>query len=398
MSYLKISSILSRGVENIYPSLEVAKKLLESEPQKFYLGIDPTGPSLHLGHAINLRKLGALQKLGHKVVLVVGDFTAMIGDPTGKDLTRKPLSSGEIVENSQNYKKQASTFLDFEGENAAQLLSNSDWLSSLTMVQILDLAAHMTVEQMLKRDMFEERIKHERPIFIHEFLYPLLQGYDSVEMEVGGELGGNDQTFNMLVGRQLLKQIKNKEKIVIAMKLLVDSNGKKMGKTEGNMVRLDDEPNEMFGKVMSWTDEMIVPGFELCTDVSMDEIAKIKTELIKDENNPRDSKEKLAKEIVSIYYSKNAAEKAAAAFSAAFQKGGMPEDVDTVAVTKGTTLSEVLLSQEVVKSKSDFTRLIKEGAITEVSKELKITDKDFKLIENGDFKIGKKRFLKIEIK
>src|SRR5581483_3842552 len=314
---------------------------------------------------------------------------------TGKDIIRKPLSAKEITENAKNYQNQAAVFLNFEGENPAEIRYNSDWLSKMSMIQLLDLAAHMTVEQMLKRDMFEERMKNERPIFIHEFLYPLLQGYDSVALEVDGELGGNDQTFNMLVGRQLLKQIKNQEKIVIAMKLLVDSTGKKMGKSEGNMVRLDDGPNEMFGKVMSWTDEMIVVGFELCTDFSEADVEKIKN-MLKEGTNPRDLKEKLAMEIVKIYHGEEAAEKAVLAFSAAFQKGEIPDHIEAFKIKKGANLGEILLEQKIIKSKTEFTRLINEGAISVVGG-AKITDRNFQIEEPLSLKIGKKRFIKLEI-
>lgn len=392
-----LKEILNRGVENVFPNKEFAEKLLKSGKKlSFYLGIDPTGPSLHLGHAINLRKLAELQKLGHKVVLLIGDFTATIGDPTGKDATRKSLSVAEVARNFKNYKKQAVAFLNFSGKGAALIRYNSEWLSKMNLSEVMKLLSHMTVEQMLKRDMFEDRIKNARPIFIHEFLYPLFHGYDGVAMEVDGEIGGNDQTFNMLVGRQLLKQIKNKEKIIIAMKLLTDSSGRKMGKTEGNMITLSDSSNEMFGKVMSWTDEMIISGFELCTDLSMKQVKQMEKDL-KRGVNPKELKVRLAKEIVKIYHGENAAEKATAAFSAAFQKREAPLEIEIVKIKKGQKLGDVLLRQGLVKSKTEFSRLVAEGAVSVIGSEEKIKDKDFKIETTTDFKIGKKRFLRVNV-
>ena len=306
----KIEAVLSRGVENIYPSKELLRcALLKGDRLTFYLGIDPTAKTLHVGHSIILLKLKEFQDLGHRVILLIGDFTGMIGDPTDKKATRKRLTRSEVLLNSALYKKQISSILSFKGKNPAILKYNSKWLSKMNFENVLDLASRMTVDQMLKRDMFEKRNEEEKPIYIHEFLYPLLQGYDSVAMDVDGEIGGNDQTFNMLAGRTLMKQIKNKEKFVVAMKLLTDSSGKKMGKTEGNMVSLNDSPEEMYGRIMSWGDGMICPGFELLTNFSEKEIEDIK-KVIKDGENPKNIKMKLAREIVSMYHGKVVAEKA----------------------------------------------------------------------------------------
>ncbi len=262
----KISELLTRGVEKIYPSREFLEKELKSGRRlKIYTGYDPTAPTLHIGHGITLMKLRQFQDLGHEVIMLIGDFTGMIGDPTDKLATRKQLTHEEVMANCRNYKEQASVILDFAGQNPVKVKYNSQWLGEMKLKEVLELAALFSVQEMEVRDMFEERIKAGKPIFIHEFLYPLMQGYDSVAMDVDGEVGGNDQTFNMLVGRDLMKAMKNKEKFVLTMKLLADPTGKKMGKSEGNMIALNDPPEEMFGKVMSWSDGMIIDGFELCT-------------------------------------------------------------------------------------------------------------------------------------
>ena len=297
----QIEHFLTRGVEAVFPSKAfIQSRMKKGEQLTLYLGVDPTGPTLHMGHLIPIRKLAEFQKLGHQIIFLIGDFTATIGDPD-KASVRKPLTREEVLSNLKEYKKQASRFIDFSGSNKALFKFNSEWLGKMTFKDVLELSSLMTVDQMLKRDMFKKRIQEERPIYIHEFMYPLMQGYDSVAMNVDGEVGGNDQTFNMLAGRDLLKQIKNKEKFVIAMKLLVDPTGKKMGKSEGNMVSLDQTPEDMFGKVMSWPDDMIVPAFEIVTDVSIETITDIKHKLSTGEN-PKHFKVKLASEIVNLCF------------------------------------------------------------------------------------------------
>ncbi|MCX6754108.1 MAG: tyrosine--tRNA ligase, partial [Candidatus Nomurabacteria bacterium] len=300
------NELLTRGISSIYPNREfLENKIKKGEKLTIYLGIDPTGPTLHLGHAIPIKKLSELQKEGHKIILLMGDFTAMIGDPTDKGAARKQLTHKQVMTNLKNYKKQASSLISFSGKNPAQIKFNSKWLGKMNFEEVLSLASNMTVQQMLERDMFKKRVEEEKPIYLHEFMYPLMQGYDSVAMKVDGEIGGNDQTFNMLCGRDLMKTINGKEKFVITMKLLEDNSGKKMGKTEGNMIALSDTPEEMYGKVMSWTDGMIMPGFELCTNIPMFEI-----EAMDESFNPRDLKMKLAKEIVSIFYNVKKAKEA----------------------------------------------------------------------------------------
>lgn len=390
----EIDEVLTRGVENLFPNREFLKsKMMRGERVSLYLGIDPTGPTLHMGHVIPMLKLAKFQKLGHQIILLMGDFTAMIGDPSDKTAARKKLSHEQVMENLKEYKKQASKFMSFSGPNKALFKFNSEWLSKLNFAQILDLASLVTVDQMLKRDMFARRSEEGKPIYIHEFMYPLMQGYDCVAMDVDGEIGGNDQTFNMLTGRDLMKSIKNKEKFVVAMKLLVDSSGKKMGKTENNMVSLDQSPEEMFGRVMSWGDGLIIPGLELITDVPMSDIASIK-ESLNSGKNPRDFKIYLAREIVTMCYGEKEAERAVDNFENTFVKGEIPENTIEVSVAKGTALVDILLAQEVIISKSEFRRLVSEGAVTNMDTGKKVSAPDM-VVSDGTYKVGKRRFIKI---
>jgi len=394
---VRIDEFLSRGIEMVYPNKDfVRAKMLRGERLSMYLGIDPTGPTLHLGHAINLKKMADFQALGHQAILLIGDFTAMIGDPTDKTATRKQLTRKEVLANAKFYKKQASTFLKFSGSNKAKLLYNSKWLSKMKFTEVLNLASKVTVDQMLKRDMFEKRIAEAKPLYIHEIMYPLLQGYDSVAMNVDGEIGGNDQTFNMLMGRDLSKNILNKEKFVISMKLLVDPSGKKMGKTEGNMVSLDQSAQEMFGKVLSWTDDLIVPALELCTNISFADISEIKKSL-EGGANPKNIKVRLAKEIVALYHGKVAADDAEKNFENMFKKGELPESIKPVIVSKNTTLVDVLLHEKIITSKGEFRRLIEGNAVSEIETDIVISNFDYKIERDSAFRIGKKRFIKINI-
>jgi len=390
--------LLTRGIASIYPSKEfLESKIKKGEKLTIYLGIDPTGPTLHLGHAIPIKKLSEFQKEGHKIILLMGDFTAMIGDPTDKGATRKQLTHKEVMLNLKNYKKQASSMLSFTGKNAAQFKFNSKWLSKMNFEKVLSLASNITVQQMMERDMFEKRMNEGKPIYLHEFMYPLMQGYDSVAMNVDGEIGGNDQTFNMLCGRDLMKTMKNKEKFVITVKLLEDNSGKKMGKTEGNMVSLSDTSNEMFGKVMSWTDGLIIPGFELCTNISSEEIEETKKLLDSGNINPKEMKVKLANEVVKMFYGEKKAKEARDNWEKTFSKKEIPTEIESILVKEGTSLVEVLISQKIISSKSEFRRLIGEGAITNMDKDQKVSSFE-ELAKNGVYKIGKKRFCKIEIK
>ena len=387
--------LLNKGVAEILPNRGfLEKELASGKKLTVYAGFDPTAPTLHIGHTIQLRKLRHFQDLGHRIIFLVGDFTARIGDPTDKTSARKQLTEKEIKTNLKLYKKQAGKFIRFSGRNAAQIKFNNDWLGKMKFADVLALASNMTVDQMLKRDMFARRIEEEKPIYIHEFMYPLMQGYDSVAMNVDGEIGGNDQLFNMLAGRTLLKQLKKKEKFVITTKLLEDNNGKKMGKSEGNMVSLIDTPENMYGKIMSWTDGLIVPGFELCTDYTPDQIDFVKEELGKG-INPRDIKMRLAYEIVRLCTDEKSAKKGEEAFVHSFQKKESHESIPEI-IAKGRMLEEILIEEKIVSSKSELRRLVESNAVTNFETKEIVSIEDLKnKSTSGVYKIGKSRIIRI---
>jgi tyrosyl-tRNA synthetase len=367
--------------------------LLCDKKLTLYLGIDPTGPSLHLGHAIPLMKLAQFQKLGHKIIMLIGSFTAMIGDPTDKAATRQPLTREQVLFNCEKYKEQASALISFSGDNPAEIKFNSEWLDKLNFKEIIDLASNFTVQQMLERDMFEKRINEGKPIGLHEFLYPLMQGYDSVAMDVDGEIGGNDQTFNMLAGRTLLKSLKNKEKFVVTSKLLTDSSGKKMGKSEGNMLRLDDSAAEKFGKVMSWSDDMIVNAFELCT---MEKWPEKRDEIKKrfvDGENPRNMKLELAEAVVKLYHGEESAKEQVQNFINTFSKGEKPEEIEEFSLA-GKNLVEVLVESKLVTSKADARRNIEQKGVK--VNDVVCIDNEL-VVKSGDvIQKGKRFFIKIK--
>ena len=377
----KIDELLVRGVENIYPKKEFLESLLKSGKKlTLYTGYDPTAPTLHVGHGITMMKLRQFQDLGHKVIMLIGDFTGMIGDPTDKTATRQKLTREEVLTNCKNYQEQASTILNFKGENAVEVKFNSEWLGKMNFSDILELTSHFTVQRMLERDMFEKRQEEKKPIYLHEFLYPVMQAYDSVAMDVDGEVGGNDQTFNMLTGRDLMKDLKDKEKFVLTMKLLADATGKKMGKSEGNMVALADSAEDMFGKVMSWTDGMILGGFELCTKVPMSEIKKIESEL-KSGSNPRDLKVRLAKEIVTNFLGSDAAEKGEEYFISTFSKKEIPSEIPEITPSTYDVIT-VLTESKICKSKSEARQNIDQGGVK--INEIKVDAKNYTAMVKKD--------------
>lgn len=379
----KIDEVLSRGVENVYPSRDEAKKAFSSgRTLSIYNGIDPTGPTLHIGHGATLLKLRDLQDLGHKIILLIGDFTGKIGDPTDKTATRKQLSTKEIKENLKFYTKQAGAVLDMK---KVEVKFNSKWLSKLSFEEGMEIASEFTLQQMIERDMFKKRIKEGQPIYLHEFFYPLMQGYDSVAMNVDMEIGGNDQTFNMLVGRTMMKN-RGKEKYVLTTKLLVDPTGKKMGKSEGNMITLSDSKEDMFGKVMSWPDTLMPLAFEICTRVPIGEVNKIK------DMNPRDAKMRLAFEIVKIYFGEKKAKEAEENFVNTFQKKEIP---DAEEVEGEGLLAPILLREKFVESNSESRRLFESGAIKDMTDDKKMLATD-EVTKGHVYKIGKHRFLKIK--
>lgn len=390
----KIEELLTRGVERIYPSREfLDARLKEGKRLSLYLGIDPTGPDLHIGHSIQLRKLRQFQELGHKVILLIGDFTGMIGDPTDKSATRVRLTREQVLKNAQKYKEQAGKILECGGKNPVELKYNSEWLGKMSFEDVVELASNFTAQQILARDMFDKRLKEDKPIFLPELLYPLMQGYDCVAMDVDGEVGGNDQTFNMLAGRTLMKAMKGKEKFVVANKLLADPTGAKMGKSEGNMIRLSDSSDEMFGKIMSWTDGMIVGGFELLTDVSMEEVVAISKSLIREEVNPREVKARLAREIVGFYYGEKEAQAASDRFDQLFQRKERPNDIQEVRVKGSRSIADVLMETGLAKSKSDARRLVEGGGVK--VNEVIVKSIDVQVPDGAVIQKGKRHFVRV---
>jgi len=384
----KIEEVLTRGVENIYPTKEALERVLKSGKKiRLYNGIDPTG-KLHVGHLVILRKLRQFQDLGHEVIVLIGDFTAMIGDPTDKSATRKPLTRKQILENAKNYKKQISKVLDLKKSNI-RFLHNEKWTNELSPADMLELASKFTVARLLERDMFQARIKEGRDIRVHEFLYPIFQAYDSVTMDVDLEIGGNDQMFNMLAGRELMRQIKNKEKFVITTKLLIDSSGKKMGKTEGNMINLDEVPGQMFGKIMSWPDSLLEMGFELLTDIPSDRAR----ELLK---NPREAKAELAKKIISVCHDESAANAAEKEFEKVFKDKELPVKIPEVAL-KETSLNilDLLVKTKLAHSKSEAKRLILQKGVKIDGQIQKDWQKIVETKRGQVLQVGKRKFVKI---
>ena len=391
----KIDEFLNRGVIiNILPTKEDFKKLLMSGKRiRIYIGFDATADTLHLSHAKNIMLLEEFRKLGHEAILLFGDFTARIGDPSDQIGTRKILSVKEILQNVKNWKIQIKNLMDFNNkENPPRVLFNSKWLAKMTMEEVLELASHITVGQMIERDMFQKRMRDGKYIFLHEFLYPLMQGYDSVVMEVDAELCGTDQTFNALMGRTLLRKLKNKEKFIVIINLMENpKTGELMSKSKGTGVFLNTTPIKMFGAIMAQPDEMIEILFINCTRISKEEIKKI----IK--QGPFEAKKKVAKEITKIIFSEKEAKEAEKDFSNTFQKKEIPKKMEEIKFKVGELLSEVLVKNKVLFSKGEWRRLVFGNAIHDLSKNKTILDVDFRISEDLTLKIGKKRFLKLKI-
>ncbi|MBT3293100.1 tyrosine--tRNA ligase [Candidatus Peregrinibacteria bacterium] len=431
------NELLTRAVSNVKPDKLANKKLESGKPIRLYLGIDPTGSKLHLGHSVPLRKLKAFADAGHEVVFLVGSFTATIGDPTGQDKMREPITKEQVKKNFKTYKKQAGKILDFK---KVKIRYNTEWYDKMNAMDFFEINSHFTVQQMMQRDMFKERMKWKvicnnckelsdspiqfqstedkdsldineteitcshcekrtlvsketiipppNPVSPQEIMYPIMQGYDSVMLDVDCEIGGNDQLFNMLCGRKLQKIYGKREKFVLTTKLVEGTDGRKMSKTYDNCIWLEDSANDMFGKTMSINDELMETYFECCTDVPMNEVK----EIVK--GNPRDAKVRLAKEIVSLYHGEKAAQAAVKQFDAVFRGKGIPDDIKEVKVKKGTFLLDVLVKHELIPSKSEGRRLIKQNGITVNEKPVKEVEA---LAEEGTVKVGKRKFLKIKI-
>ena len=401
MAFLSIDKqweLISRGAEEIIPEKELKQKLEESinkdTPLIVKLGCDPSRPDLHLGHGVVLRKLRHFQDLGHQAILVIGDFTAMIGDPSQRNKTRPQLSLEETKANAESYIEQAGHVLNID---SLKIVYNSTWLDAMHFSDVIRLSSHYTVARMLERDDFTKRYKAEIPISIHEFMYPLAQAMDSVELKADVELGGTDQKFNLLVGRDLQREYKQDPQVIITLPLLEGTDGiEKMSKSYGNDIGLTDTPEDMYGKSMSISDEMIEKYFILAADANTKTVSKVKKQLSDSSQNPRDIKRELARAIVQLYHGQNAAKEAEQYFDRVIVNKDAPDEMDQVELSIDTQLIEVVTNEGLTSSKGEARRLIKQGAIR-VDDE-KITDESHILLKGKEvvIKVGKRRFIKIK--
>lgn len=378
----KIDEVLTRGVAQILPDKQGLHELMAKRKIKLYQGFDPSMPSLHLGNFVGLMKLRQFQKLGHEVIFLVGDFTGMIGDPTDKLSTRPKLTRKQVLKNAEAWKKQISMILDLDGDNPAKILFNSEWSDKITFKDLIEITSNFTVQQMIERDMFQERLKKNEPIYLHEFLYPVAQAQDSVEMDVDLEIGGNDQLFNMMAGRTLMKATKDKEKYVLTTKLLIDKEGKKVGKTTGNALFLDSTPENFYAGVMSFPDETILLGFELLTELPLDGL------LDEIKNEPMKLKKKLAFEIVKLLWGEGAAKTAEKSFETTFQERSPDFNIK---VSAGQDLIKTIVPFSPRQSTSSAKELIKQNAVEVNGK--KIIDGNYKVTTGDKIKVGSRTFL-----
>ena len=389
---------IKRGAEEILVEAELITKLERGKPLRIKAGFDPTAPDLHLGHTVLINKLRQFQDLGHEVLFLIGDFTGMIGDPTGKNATRPPLTRDDVIENARTYEQQIFKILDPE---KTLVMFNSSWMNEMSTAELIQLASKHTVARMLERDDFSKRYKGGQPIAIHEFLYPLIQGYDSVAMKADVELGGTDQKFNLLVGRELQKSFGQEQQVVLTMPLLEGLDGvQKMSKSLNNYIGIDEPAEEMFGKLMSISDELMWRYFELLSFRPMSEITGFKQQ-VEEGTNPRDIKFLLCEEIITRFHDQAAADKAKESFIARFQKGAMPDEMPEVELQASEgqiAIGNLLKDAELVKSTSDAMRMIKQGAVRIDGDR----DEDNKLtVAAGTqhvYQVGKRRFARVTVK
>lgn len=396
--------ILTKGADEIISIGELKEKLEKSQktgvPLTVKLGLDPTAPDIHLGHTVVLRKIKQFQDLGHRAVIIIGDFTGMIGDPTGKSKTRKPLTREEVIENAKTYEKQIFKILHRE---KTEVRFNSEWLSKLKLTDVINLASKCTVARMLERDDFQNRFQAHESIGVHEFLYPLMQGYDSVELKSDVELGGTDQRFNILMGRNLQKDYGLERQVAIFMPILEGTDGvEKMSKSLGNYIGINEEPKDIYGKVMSIPDSLIIRYFELTTDIHPDELAVIRKNLESGNVNPRDIKMRLAREITALYHGHEEASSAEEHFRKVFQKREMPESISQYEIPQsmfnsgGIDVVKLLVLTGFVSSNSEARRLISQGAVKVNGN--KINTYRISIHDGDIIQAGKLKFIKIRIK
>ncbi|HFQ5207567.1 TPA: tyrosine--tRNA ligase [Vibrio vulnificus] len=384
---------IKRGVEELIPEEELIAKLKEGRPLRIKLGADPTAPDIHLGHTVILNKLRAFQDLGHDVTFLIGDFTGMVGDPTGKNSTRPPLTREDVLRNAETYKQQVFKILD---PAKTKIQFNSEWLSELGAEGMIRLAANQTVARMLERDDFKKRYAGGQPIAIHEFMYPLLQGYDSVAMETDVELGGTDQKFNLLMGRELQKANGQKPQVVLMMPLLVGLDGeKKMSKSANNYIGVSEAPSEMFGKIMSISDDLMWSYYELLSFRPLEELAQFKADVVAGKN-PRDIKVLLAKEIIARFHSEADADAAEQEFVNRFAKNQIPDEMPEFTFAAGTPMANLLKEAELCSSTSEAMRMVKQGAAKMDGE--KVEDaKAEPDVGTYVFQVGKRKFARITI-
>ena len=386
---------LKRGAAEIIDEKDLKKLLAKGKPLRIKAGFDPTAPDLHLGHTVLLNKMKQFQDLGHEVIFLIGDFTGMIGDPTGRSETRKNLTPDEVKENAKTYLEQVYKILDSE---KTIISYNSEWMRKFTSVNMIELAAQYTVARMLERDDFQKRLAKNLPVSIHELMYPLIQGYDSVALKSDVELGGTDQKFNLLVGRDLQRAYGQKPQIVLTMPLLEGTDGvQKMSKSLGNSIGVFDPPNEMFGKIMSISDDLMWRYYELLSQVSMDELSWLKEQAKSGTLNPKNAKINLAKEIVTRYHSSDLAESAIIEFENVFKKKNIPEDIPIIIGwgSEPYNICNILKDNKLTESTSAARRLIQQGSVTVNGEKVEDVNQEFSGDQEYLIKVGKKRFLKI---
>ncbi len=386
-------AIIQRGVDEILPLDELKKKLQKNKPLRIKLGMDPTAPDLHLGHTVVINKMKQLQDLGHEIIFLIGDFTGMIGDPTGKNVTRKPLTKQNILENAKTYSDQVFKILD---KDKTKIAFNSEWMNKMSSTEMISLASKHTVARMLERDDFSKRYKGGQAISIHEFLYPLVQGYDSVALRADMELGGSDQKFNLLVGRELQKQANMEPQVILTMPILEGLDGvQKMSKSLDNYIGVDEDPDSMFGKIMSISDDLMWRYLELLSFESLETIESWKKE-VENGENPRNIKFRLAEEIITRYHDNKQAKKAQQNFIDRFAKNQIPEEMDEFTFSKGIKVANLLKDSNLVSSTSEAYRMIKQGAVKMDGE--KVNDKELTLNEGTSvYQVGKRKFARVTI-
>jgi tyrosyl-tRNA synthetase len=384
------AAALATGSSEVISAAELAAKLVLGRPLRIKLGMDPTAPDLHLGHSLTLKKLRDFQDAGHTVIFLVGDFTAMIGDPTGRSETRKPLSRDQIERNAETYRAQAFKILDREG---IEVRFNSEWMNELGVRRLIEIAAKVSVARLLERDDFEKRLAAEEPLFLHELLYPVIQGYDSVALEADLEIGGTDQKFNMLVGRELQRHFGQAPQAVMTMPLLEGLDGvRKMSKSYGNYVGLTDKPEDMYGKLMSAPDQLMVRYYELLTKATAEEIAAVKSGGL----HPMEAKKRLARTIVGEYHGARAAKRAEQYFESKFQRREIPASAQVYRIAEDLWICELMKQLQFTPSTSEARRLVSQGAVRVDGRT--ITDVNFRFIrgEHKVLEVGKRRVARIE--